>query len=714
MLQILIGTTDMTAFLASRSLKIDMDTSHWKSCSLTLHNLKINDGVPEEGKLLTVKWLETGNPDILVFKGVINNKSIKQLSPNLDELTVSLSSNGFRNIPFRRTISEVFEIVAPAEYIAAGNIVKFLIDTYLEDEGISYFDNGIISSILEGKLYDNAIEFVCMNIGEILDQLATDSNANWYINSSNILYFVEEYYSFDGDSDYDIDTELGITADVRNLDLKTDLTNYANKVFFKGDIEDATMDNIQVFSQDADEIWHMAQLDGGSGVYGVSVSNSNITTTIEAQAYCDKELAKRKVKPKAITFDTFDWKAYQVGERHNVNIPIIGVNNEPIYGEPEAYTVTNQIVLTSHKLTNGIKIKLAAGTGTIPSGLNDNDEYYVIDSTVDSFRLSLDIGGSAVDITSTGISGWIIYRNNYVVESISLSDMGKNILSKKIEMRQLFSDVIGGGAEGVTWQKGKQGIAYFKALTDNVKKSQTDTKNMIKNHIYVENLRGGSITTQNFDGSGDYVKLERQFMTFWEDSAPDIIKMAMGFVPDKNNNKIPGIVFGAGDGYGNSRGYITKGTTGLDIFYITPTGGVARIRLGNDGKIYINETEIQAFSETSQIPSEYIEAASGWNAQLSQMKSDGSTFEGKVSQDLSTNVGNYMQIDGTYGDMTLYYNNTEYFKILNGLGQNSIFKNSGKAFLDIGVNGSYADVLVKGDWDFSTAHSVTGITAKFG
>lgn len=719
-IKILIGPpneeTDMTPYLLARSLKVDMDTSYWKSCSLTLANLTIIEGVPEEGKILTVLWAVSGQADITIFKGVINNKSIKQLSENLDKLTVSLSSNGFRNIPYRRTVTRYFPIEENETVISAGNIVRDLVFNHLSEEGISYYESGGISSIIDGKLYEDDVEFICMNVGEILDQLAKDSNANWYINSSNTLYFVEEYYSFDGAAEYDIDTSKGITTDVRNLDLKTDLTNYANKVFFKGDIEDLTMDSILPEPvEDSAEIAHMAELDGGSGVYGVSVSNPEIKTMADAQEYCEKELAKRKVKPKSISFDTRDWKAFSVGERHNVHIPIIGVHNDPVGGEAEAYAATNQILLNSHKLADGTKIKIVEGTGYIPGGLNAVDSYYVIDSTANEFRVSLSMGGAAVDITTAGVTGWSVYRNNYIVESISLSDMGNGILTKKVEMRQLFSNITGGGAAGVTWQKGKQGIAYFKALTDNVKKSQTDTKNMIKNHSYVENLRGGSISTQNFDGSGDYVKLERQFMTFLEDATPDdVIKMAMGFIKDKDNTTIPGIVFGAGDGYGNNRGYITKDPTGLSMFYINNTGGVSFIRLDADGKLYLNDLQIPQCNSSNKLVDGYIDSATGWNNKLSQMKSDGAAFEGKVTQDLTSNVGNYMQIDGTYGDMSLFYDDTEYFKIMYNLGQEVQLKNSGKAFLNIGVNGSYADVLVQGDWDFSQAHSVTGITAKFG
>lgn len=55
----------------------------------------------------------------------------------------------------------------------------------------------------------------------------------------------------------------------------------------------------------------------------------------------------------------------------------------------------------SHNLVNGDIIALAS-TGTLPAGLNDATPYYIINATGTTFKVSLTLGGSAVNITDLG------------------------------------------------------------------------------------------------------------------------------------------------------------------------------------------------------------------------------------------------------------------------------------------------------------------------
>ncbi len=72
-------------------------------------------------------------------------------------------------------------------------------------------------------------------------------------------------------------------------------------------------------------------------------------------------------------------------------------------GSDAAFTgaVTDVITSVAHGLSNGQKVKLTT-TGTLPTGLSINTRYYVIEADTDSFELSLDLGGTAVDITGIG------------------------------------------------------------------------------------------------------------------------------------------------------------------------------------------------------------------------------------------------------------------------------------------------------------------------
>jgi len=354
MVKISLSGIDKTEYCKPKSLKIDMDSSHYKTCSVTLYNMKITDGVPEEGEILRVDLISSNGTPIMLFEGHIDSKpSIKQMSHNSDKLEVQISSNGYRFIPCRRTVTETYDIPDGTEYITAKQIIQHLITTYLVVEGVQFVEIGVI----EGKHYDDTQEFVCMSIGEIFDKLAQDSNANWYINQLKVLYFDEEYYSYNGLDVYDIDTDYQMLVDFRNPEVSTSLQSYANKVFFKGDIEDIDMHEISVVKQDDAEIAHMASLDGGSGVYGCTVDNPRITTQAEAEAYCQKVLDERKAKPKTLKFDTFNVLDYQVGQMQTVNLPCLGINKP---GGGVRNYIVERISLTDFdgkRLTKNIEMK---------------------------------------------------------------------------------------------------------------------------------------------------------------------------------------------------------------------------------------------------------------------------------------------------------------------------------------------------------------------
>lgn len=70
---------------------------------------------------------------------------------------------------------------------------------------------------------------------------------------------------------------------------------------------------------------------------------------------------------------------------------------------------TNTITLVNNFLTNGNILKFINSGGALPTGLNDYDSYYVINSSGDTFKVSLSLGGSEVDFTTNG-SG-----TNYII-----------------------------------------------------------------------------------------------------------------------------------------------------------------------------------------------------------------------------------------------------------------------------------------------------------
>lgn len=63
---------------------------------------------------------------------------------------------------------------------------------------------------------------------------------------------------------------------------------------------------------------------------------------------------------------------------------------------------TDTITSTAHGLSDGDILRLTNSGGALPGGLAADTDYYVIQATADTFKVSTAQGGAAIDITSTG------------------------------------------------------------------------------------------------------------------------------------------------------------------------------------------------------------------------------------------------------------------------------------------------------------------------
>lgn len=63
---------------------------------------------------------------------------------------------------------------------------------------------------------------------------------------------------------------------------------------------------------------------------------------------------------------------------------------------------TDIITCPDHVFVAGDNVRLSVSGGSLPAGLSDYTDYYIIDVDGDDFKLSTTSGGSAVDITDTG------------------------------------------------------------------------------------------------------------------------------------------------------------------------------------------------------------------------------------------------------------------------------------------------------------------------
>lgn len=209
---------------------------------------------------------------------------------------------------------------------------------------------------------------------------------------------------------------------------------------------------------------------------------------------------------------------------------------------------------------------------------------------------------------------------------------------------------------------------------------------------------------------------DNDYLAFWDyvydpisNPHPPTLKMAMGLLRDNDKHcTIPGIVFGAGDQYGYNRGYIQKDATGFEFIFKPTADIVSGIKFDMLGNVLINNQVVPPLTNLMLI-NEYDTISSKWNTALSHMTPDGTKFTGAVAK--PSQYGTYMAIDSTYGDLALYFDNTEYFRIYNaGFGQISL-KNKGYTFLNVADDSGVPNVLPHGTWDFTYA-TVLGLSSS--
>jgi hypothetical protein len=93
------------------------------------------------------------------------------------------------------------------------------------------------------------------------------------------------------------------------------------------------------------------------------------------------------------------WSASSGGTFYGM-VPAVGASG----ATPHPFTATTADVLTSpgHGLSDGQRVVLLAGQGTLPTGVTEGTLYWVVSTSGDTFSVSATEGGSAVDLTAAG------------------------------------------------------------------------------------------------------------------------------------------------------------------------------------------------------------------------------------------------------------------------------------------------------------------------
>lgn len=122
----------------------------------------------------------------------------------------------------------------------------------------------------------------------------------------------------------------------------------------------------------------------------------NLKTYSSSMTY-DKQISSRN----PLVHIKFDKTNYDVLTKINPDTVTIGVNQADSQTITSVSTTAETITKSAHGLNNNDVIGFTT-TGTLPSPLAINTSYYVVNKTTNTFQVSTSLGGSAVDLTTTG------------------------------------------------------------------------------------------------------------------------------------------------------------------------------------------------------------------------------------------------------------------------------------------------------------------------
>lgn len=93
-----------------------------------------------------------------------------------------------------------------------------------------------------------------------------------------------------------------------------------------------------------------------------------------------------------------------IGQQANIEF-VVSANTYIPY---TVNTTTDVFTVTNYNFENGMLVNVAT-SDTTPAPLVSGTDYYVVNSTGLTFKLSLTFGGAAIDITTTGTGSQYIY-----------------------------------------------------------------------------------------------------------------------------------------------------------------------------------------------------------------------------------------------------------------------------------------------------------------
>lgn len=309
-----IATVDKTSLLIAGSLSVSRKAGHDNNCSFSIKTTAATY-LPDVG--LDVQVL---NGATVIFGGIIQTITHKKYEGGCGDdklIVLEISSNGYGSIPSRRTIDMTYD------QRTAAYVVNDIVTNVLSGEGITA---GTLSAGANPVGENGEYDAICKSCAEILNDMAAASGYMWYIDDTKALHFVADLAETAAAHDI---VEGGTFTDFQIENYEKSLDGYANKIFVRGGTGDDGYP-VKTFQQDTSEQTERATIEGGTGVYGTVINDSNIEVLADATTTATNALKKYGIIPRTLTIKswTLDWL---VGTKLKVNLPTFGISEDTYY-----------------------------------------------------------------------------------------------------------------------------------------------------------------------------------------------------------------------------------------------------------------------------------------------------------------------------------------------------------------------------------------------
>jgi hypothetical protein len=409
----------------------------------------------QSGQYVRVRATQNGVSSF-VFYGVVSSHSEELLGAAQVKIKQSIECVGLNSVAARRSI-----VISETEGATYGSIVEKMVDDYLFQEGIR---KGTIDT---GKSLTDDWENDVISIKDVLDECATKSGYQWFIDDSANLQFYDEHADIPG-ATHRLNSSW---SNYWNLKFFTDSTNYYNKIIISGNDDDKG-NTVLVSYEDYTQSTAKQEITAGTGVFGVINHDANqdesdyrivesssttdgvttITITGHGQAVGDVIVNYTRGEQRqilSITSDTFDvdafsgiagWSEYTAeAGTTTTNIKITGhglVVGQMIYNEDrDAYRFIlakdndNITVEAVSGQTTGDKIKKGGDLIAFYDQANDQLQSLYKKQSVEPTTLSFITPEYFVPITKMEVNLPAIGQSTayYLIEDVEIYDTGRGL-----------------------------------------------------------------------------------------------------------------------------------------------------------------------------------------------------------------------------------------------------------------------------------------------